>query len=134
MSKRGGQKGKTAETQESEPFANNAFSGLSGLGAALPSQPAPETLEVAQEEPKAAPRFPNKLVVRMEKKGRRGKTVTRISGVPAKELAPLCKELKKALGCGATIEETDLILLGDLVERAVGWFEKVGATRIARGT
>ena len=70
----------------------------------------------------------------MEKKGRRGKTVTRVSGVPAKDLAALCKEMKKALGCGATIEDADLILLGDLVQRAVAWFEKAGATRISRGT
>ena len=98
-----------------------------------------EKPKAAPEKPKAAPakanaRFPNKLVVRMEKKGRRGKTVTRVSGVPAKDLAALCKEMKKALGCGATIEDADLILLGDLVQRAVAWFEKAGATRISRGT
>ena len=95
--------------------------------------------KAAPAQPKAAPakanaRFPNKLVVRMEKKGRRGKTVTRVSGVPTKDLAALCKEMKKALGCGATIEDADLILLGDLVQRAVAWFEKSGATRISRGT
>ena len=100
----------------------------------MPSAPAPEPPANVQPEPTSKPRFPNKLVVRMEKKGRRGKTVTRISGVPAKELVPLCKEMKKALGCGATIEEADLIILGDLVERAVGWFEKAGAARIISGS
>ena len=134
MSKRVGKKAK-ALPQASEPFTNNAFEGLSGLGGTLPRSPAPGSPSARQpEEVTGKPRFPNKLVVRMEKKGRRGKNVTRISGVPAKDLATLCKDMKKALGCGATIEDVDLILLGDLVERAVGWLENAGATRIVRGT
>ena len=100
------------------------------------SQPAP--VAAAKPAPvaaaKPAPRFPDKLVVRMEKKGRRGKTVTRVSGVPARDLAALCKEMKKALGCGATIEDADLILLGDLVDRAAKWLEKAGAAKLVRGT
>lgn len=141
MSKRGGKNGggKNGKTQPDEavPFSNNAFSGLSGLGRTLPSappEPAPSPKPVTQTKPASQGRFPNKLVVRMEKKGRRGKTVTRISGVPTKDLAALCKEMKKALGCGATIEDVDLILLGDLTERAVAWFKKAGATKLVRGT
>ncbi len=133
MSKRGGKKGK-AQPPASTPFSNNAFSGLSALASGLPNSPSSEAQAAPQPAPVGKPRFPNKLVVRMEKKGRRGKTVTRISGVPSKELVALGKELKKALGCGATIEEMDLILLGDLVERAVSWFENAGAKKIARGT
>lgn len=133
MSKRGGKKDKSLP-QTDEGFSNSAFSGLQGLGASLPSVPAVPESAAAPAAPAVQPRFPNKIVVRMEKKGRRGKTVTRVSGVPAKAIAALCKEMKKALGCGATVEEADLILLGDLVERAVKWFEKAGATRIVRGT
>ena len=138
--KNSGGKNSTSQAGDAVPFSNNAFnnafSGLSGLGGTLPSAPAPAPAPtpVAQTTPVAPVRFPNKLVVRMEKKGRRGKTVTRISGVPTKDLAALCKEMKKALGCGATIEDVDLILLGDLTERAVAWFKKAGATKLVRGT
>jgi translation initiation factor 1 len=132
--KNSGGKNGTSQLGDAVPFSNNAFSGLSGLGGTLPSAPAPAPTPVAQTTPVAPVRFPNKLVVRMEKKGRRGKTVTRISGVPTKDLAALCKEMKKALGCGATIEDVDLILLGDLTERAVAWFKKAGATKLVRGT
>jgi len=135
MSKRSGKKGKAPVLPE-QPFANSAFAGLSGLtGVAAPSAGEAPTAERAKAAvPVAKPRFPAKLVVRMEKKGRRGKTVTRISGVPRREREGLCKEMKKALGCGATIEGDDLILLGELVERAYAWFEKAGASKIVRGT
>ena len=133
MSKRGGKKGKALPQEEGE-FANNAFSGLSGLTSEVSSAPSIASVPIAPAAPSPKPRFPNKIVVRMEKKGRRGKTVTRISGVPAGDLASLCREMKKALGCGATVEGSDLILLGDLVPRAVAWFEMAGATKIVRGT
>lgn len=102
--------------------------------AKIPAKVPGPASKVVAKVPKSPSRFPTKLVVRMEKKGRRGKTVTRVSGVPQNDLAALCKEMKKALGCGATIEDADLILLGDLVSRAVAWFEKAGAAKIVRGT
>lgn len=78
-------------------------------------------------------RFPGKIVVRRENKGRAGKTVTRISGLPAAELAVLAKEMKKALGCGATVEADDLVLLGSLVDRASAWLDKAGVGKLVKG-
>ncbi len=130
MSKRSGKKAKAKP--DGEGFANNAFGGLAGLEGNLQSTPSP-TQAVAKSAPPPKPRFPNKLVVRMEKKGRRGKTITRISGVPTRELSALCKEMKKALGCGGTTEEADLVLLGNLVERVACWLESAGATHVVRG-
>ena len=71
--------------------------------------------------------------MRRELKGRAGKTITRISGIPDAELTPLASELKKALGCGATIEDGEILLLGELVDRAALWLEKAGAARIVKG-
>ena len=74
MSKRGGKKTKSIP-ETAGAFANNAFSGLSGLGAALPAAPAPSSeappvAPIATPRPEAIakpkPRFPGKLVVRME--------------------------------------------------------------------
>jgi translation initiation factor 1 len=69
----------------------------------------------------------------MEKKGRRGKTVTRIAGLPQRDLNALAVEMKKALGCGAMVEESEVVLQGSLVERAAAWLSKQGAKQVVKG-
>jgi translation initiation factor 1 len=63
------------------------------------------------------PRIVAKL--RMEKKGRGGKTVTVIYGLPdnAAFLTELCADLKRACGTGGTVAAAAVELQGDLVER-----------------
>ncbi|GEM_PF-259405 len=70
-----------------------------------------------------------RLTMRHESKGRGGKAVTRISGLPHELLETVASRLRKALGCGATIEGEDVILLGSLRERAAEWFERLGDVR-----
>jgi translation initiation factor 1 len=57
--------------------------------------------------------------LRMEKKGRGGKTVTVVDGLPrnAAFLKELCQELKRACGTGGTAAEGAVELQGDLRER-----------------
>jgi translation initiation factor 1 len=57
--------------------------------------------------------------LRMEKKGRGGKTVTVIAGLPRNEhfLDQLCQELKRACGTGGTVSEDTIELQGDLRDR-----------------
>lgn len=74
-----------------------------------------------------------KLVVRKEKKRRRGKTVTVITGLRQSDLQDLTKTLKKALGCGATLEAENLVLQGDLVKRVIDWLESKGAKHVKAG-
>ena len=64
-----------------------------------------------------------KIVVRKEQKGRSGKTVTIIEGIELGEagLKTLAKKMRKSLGCGAHIEDGNIVLQGDLVERARKW-------------
>lgn len=111
-------------------LGHHPFAALAGLAA----PPGPAAAEPPAEAPSPAdgPRFPNKLVVRREKKGRGGKTVTRIRGIPAAEREAIAARLKKALGCGAAVEGEDLVLLGALVDRAADWLEAEGARRVAR--
>ena len=73
-----------------------------------------------------------KLAVHKEKKGRAGKTVTRISGLQLSEagLQALAKDLKKQLGCGAVVEAEDVVLLGDLGPRVAEWLRRRGAKRV----
>ena len=64
---------------------------------------------------------PSRIVakVRMEKKGRGGKTVTVVYGLPqnAEFLKELCQELKRACGTGGTMVEGGVELQGDLRPR-----------------
>lgn len=72
----------------------------------------------ADEAPAPAPgRIVAKL--RMEKKGRAGKTVTVVAGLPrqAAFLRDLCQELKRACGTGGTVSEDTIELQGDLRDR-----------------
>ena len=66
--------------------------------------------------------------LRMEKKGRGGKTVTVIYGLPnnSEFLKNLCSELKKTCGCGGSVTEDGVELQGDLRERVRAHLEKRG--------
>ena len=72
-----------------------------------------------QSAPKEA--IPSRIVakLRMEKKGRGGKTVTVVDGLPnnAAFLKELCQELKRACGTGGAVDEGAIELQGDLRDR-----------------
>lgn len=116
----------------SAPF-NNPFSGLAELREELPAKE-PDARPPTTERPPTGEggtlAGSGKLVLQREKKGRAGKTVTRISGITTDRLDEVSKSIKKALGCGATREGSDLVLLGSLVERAERWLGEQGASHI----
>src|SRR4051812_16955494 len=102
-----------------QPDAAGSFStplkeGLEDLRKRLGPLPEGPTAPVAQ-----APRGPARAVVRFERKGRGGKTITRVEqlGLQATERELWLKELKQALGCGGTVEGETLVFQGDLRER-----------------
>ena len=55
----------------------------------------------------------------MEKKGRGGKTVTVVDGLPnnAAFLKDLCQDLKRACGTGGAVQDGAIELQGDLRDR-----------------
>lgn len=110
---------------EKKPF-NNPFGALGGLRGALPSGP--------EKKPAAppTPKLPARVVVRLERAGRRGKEVTLVEHLELKpaEREQWLKELKSALGCGGALEEEALVLQGDLRERAAKWLEKRGVKKV----
>ena len=151
MGKRNRQSTKAPGTAEGDdrPF-NAALSGLAALRAQLgasalqveaPVEPEPD---LEQERPeggrasKAAPPssgayvLKGKLALHKEKKGRGGKTATRVSGfqLEPEGLAALAKDMKRQLGCGAVVEGRDIVLLGDLTQRAAEWLRAHGAKRV----
>jgi translation initiation factor 1 len=66
--------------------------------------------------------------LRMEKKGRGGKAVTIVDGLPnnADFLRDLCQELKRACGTGGTVADNVVELQGDLRDRVREFLAKKG--------
>jgi translation initiation factor 1 len=83
----------------------------------------------------SAPPGPARAVVRMERKGRRGKEVTVVEqlGLPAAQLDAWLKALKAALGCGGTLEGQALVLQGDHRPRVKELLEERGVRRVTLG-
>jgi translation initiation factor 1 len=68
------------------------------------------------------------LRVQASRKGRKGKTVTVISGFQAKPetLADLLKKLKSQCGAGGTIEENEILIQGDHAQKLVQLLTQMG--------
>lgn len=68
--------------------------------------------------------------LRMEKKGRGGKTVSVVYDLPRNDafLKELCQELRKACGTGGTVQDDTIELQGDLRDRIRECLTKKGYT------
>lgn len=119
--------GKKPGDPPASPFAK-----LAALREQLPPGEAPAP--AARPEARARPMFLEKVVVRFTRKGHGGKTVTVVTGVAPAAVDELSSEMKKALGCGARVEDGAIVLQGELVDRAVAFLEKKGAKKIVRGS
>jgi translation initiation factor 1 (eIF-1/SUI1) len=113
-------------------LTHNPFAALAGAGSPPAPPPMPAAAPATPKIP-PPPEFKGKLVIRRELKGRGGKTVTRIAGLAAAHRDALAAQMKKKLGCGAVIEGDDVVLLGDLVDRAADWLTERGAPRVIKG-
>ena len=76
----------------------------------------------------AAPKGDGVVRVSRENKGRGGKTVTLVRGLPlgAEALAELGKRLRSACGAGGTTKDGVLEVQGDHAERVVAWLQAQG--------
>ena len=92
--------------------------------------PSPDTASAAMDFGGA-----RKLVVRRERKGRGGKTATVVEGirVSPSALERMARELRHALGCGATVEDGCLVVQGDQVSRVERWLVDHGAPKVVVG-
>ncbi len=69
-----------------------------------------------------------KVRVRLDRKGRGGKSVTVIEGLrmPQKEREALLKQLKARLGAGGTVKDTSLEIQGDHCDALIATLEELG--------
>jgi translation initiation factor 1 len=91
-----------------------------GVGAICPDCGWPER-DCKCSQNAATESIPNRIVakLRMEKKGRGGKTVTVVDHLPnnAAFLKDLCQDLKRACGTGGAVQDGAIELQGDLRDR-----------------
>ena len=128
-----GKKKRTGQASEPEPSGpfHNPFAALGGLRDGLPVGDAPPP---AAPEKRAVPAAgPTRAVLARERKGRRGKDVTRVTlpGLPEAELDGWLRDLKTHLGCGGAVEDATLILQGDQRERVRAWLRERGVERVS---
>jgi translation initiation factor 1 len=137
-----------AALRERLPAARASGGDANAPGDATPageasSRPGGATDAVAARDANAAPDAPKsffarspKLVVRREKKGHGGKIATRIEGLIGSphELEKAAREIKRALGCGATVDRGDVVVQGDLGERVRAFLAAHGARKIVIGS
>ena len=132
---------------DSKGFSSSLGDLLRARGQAPAVEPAtsaapPATSPAARPQPTVAPTAPDaklelartgKLVLRRERKGHGGKTVTVVEGLPPEALAAACKALKTALGCGAVVDGATVVVQGDQVERGAAFLTARGARQVVRG-
>jgi translation initiation factor 1 len=91
-----------------------------GVGAICPDCGWPER-DCKCSQSAATESIPSRIVakLRMEKKGRGGKTVTVVDNLPnnAVFLKDLCQDLKRACGTGGAVQDGAIELQGDLRDR-----------------
>jgi translation initiation factor 1 len=113
----------------------NPFAALrEQLGDKLPRGPQ-EVAPKDEPERALAEAVRERVTVRLERKGRGGKTVTLAEGpgLAKRPVEELAREAGRALGLGARVEEGALVLQGDQRERLAAWLVKRGFTRVDRG-
>jgi translation initiation factor 1 len=120
---------------DGESLSSNPFAALLGADEG-PGEPTVEPVSDADPlEPAEDPLAATRLVVRKERKGRGGKTVTVVEGFECAGvgLDELAKTLKKSLGCsGRAVGET-IELGGARQEQVATWLREAGAKRVIVG-
>ena len=81
-----------------------------------------------EHEEETLPPSEQNLEVRFEKKGRGGKTVVLITGFVGTEddLKDLGKALKSHCGVGGSTKDWEILLQGDVRQKAIAYLEKEG--------
>lgn len=75
------------------------------------------------DRPAPTPRGDRVVRVGRTSSGRKGKTVTLVTGLPAADLAPVAKELKRLCGSGGSVKDGVVEIQGDQRARIIAHLE-----------
>lgn len=110
----------------------NPFAALAGLRDALPKGPEQKPATLTREA--AAAQFEEKVVLSRSKKNRGGKIVTTIAGVREAAREQIARDIRVAVGCGASIEDDLIVVQGDQHARLKGFLEARGVRKVIIGS
>jgi translation initiation factor 1 len=142
MGKKDRSKQKVSLDADTTGFGHNPFAALlnreqadheASAEGATPPKSAPPLVETATESDKRGLGNLKKVILRLERKGRGGKTVTLVEGIEslgAEMIEAEARRVRKALGCGAVVEEGKIVVQGDQRERLAGWLTQQGIPKI----
>ncbi len=121
-----------ASALTSNPFAQLSVDVPDAPERAESSSTAAETTP-STPSPPAPLRFGARVIVRRQKKGQGGKTVTCAEGLPPTTAQTLLPGLKRELGCGGRIDD-DVLVLGTRDHQKVAqWLRDAGARNVKLG-
>lgn len=124
-------------TDGAPPLTDNPFAALQGALGELPAgaPPAADPGRPAAPADPSPPQLRGTIVIRREKKGRGGKTVTVVEGLglPPEALATMAQQLRRHLGSGAHVEGEAIVVTGAQTTRVRDWLSARGAGRIVIG-
>lgn len=110
---------------EPQKLTHNPFAGIA------PTKPAPDP-ESEPSAPASGAARRGRVVLARETKHRGGKAVVIVRGLPqlpawdAAAIEQLAKELKRALGCGGTVEDGEIVVQGDRPAQVAEWLRAQG--------
>ncbi len=84
--------------------------------------------KVKKEIVPGLPPAQQKVIIRLDRKARKGKSVTVVEGIqlPQKAMKSLLNQLKAKLGTGGAIKEGSIEVQGEHCEKVTAVFEKMG--------
>jgi translation initiation factor 1 len=98
------------------------------LGVVYSTNPEFQFEKDREETPETLPPQQQKLYIRLDRKNRKGKTVTLIEGFVGTEedLKSLARELKNKCGVGGSARDGEILIQGDFRERIMILLEEKG--------
>ena len=122
-------KSKKIDVNADQGFSDNPFAAAFGLEA---PKPQPQTSDATHQNVELVWEKIPKISLRIERKGRGGKTVTLIQGLTEQHLKAAASLLKKKLGVGVGIEDLLLVAQGDQRERLTNILTQLGVKKVTQ--
>lgn len=121
-----------AEPAGAEPgLTHRPFAALRARAPERAAEPEPADAVPAESGVSRARSVPTSIRLAVERKGRAGKTITRVTGLGAGR-EEWMHAIRRAVGAGASLDGEDVVVQGDQLARLARWLAAEGVEHIAK--